>query len=149
MVFPKPIDVVPHRPPMLLIDEIVDQQGRKIHCRTTLREDGLFVRGGEVSSVLAIELFAQAASALIGLVNRDRARSGESTGALLGSRSIELRVPSFAAGDVLDIECEELLSIEAAAQVACTLKRRGELVAQGTVNVFAGAASRGQASGAS
>lgn len=37
--------VIPHRKPMLLIDEIVEQNADDIHCRRTFTEDDFFVQG--------------------------------------------------------------------------------------------------------
>jgi 3-hydroxyacyl-[acyl-carrier-protein] dehydratase len=43
---PKQItDAIPHRPPMLLIDEIVSQDGDRIHCRKTFSTEDYFVQG--------------------------------------------------------------------------------------------------------
>ena len=36
---------IPHRPPMLLVDEIVEQSDSSIHCRKTFREDEHFLQG--------------------------------------------------------------------------------------------------------
>lgn len=36
---------IPHRPPMLLVDSIVDQSDDKIHCRKTFSADEFFVQG--------------------------------------------------------------------------------------------------------
>ncbi len=131
------VELVPHRPPMLLVDEIVAWEGRKIVCRTRIGEDHPFVRNGEVSSLLSIELFAQAAAALVGLLAPPGSIS-MSTGALLGSRQIRLHADVFSVGDELEIRCEELWTIEMAAQIDCALYRRGEKVAEGSINVLAG-----------
>ena len=36
---------IPHRPPMLLVDEIVERDERHIVCRKTFREDEFFFQG--------------------------------------------------------------------------------------------------------
>lgn len=36
---------IPHRPPMLLVDEIVSEDDTSIHCRKTFRSDEFFVQG--------------------------------------------------------------------------------------------------------
>lgn len=36
---------IPHRPPMLLVDEIVEQTDSTIHCRKTFRADEFFFQG--------------------------------------------------------------------------------------------------------
>lgn len=132
------VELVPHRPPMLLVDELVSHEGRKIVCRSTIGADHLFVRDGRAaSSLVAIELFAQTAAALVGLLAPPDGPS-MAQGALLGSRKIELFTGELLVGDVLDIHCEESWTIEMAAQIDCTLYRRGEKIAEGTINVMAG-----------
>jgi predicted hotdog family 3-hydroxylacyl-ACP dehydratase len=139
MALPAPIDLLPHRPPMLLIDEVVAWKDRKITCRARIGPDHPFLEGDRVSSMLAIELFAQSAGALVGLAGRERADADISGGgALLGTREIVLEQPWLAIGDELLVECEELWASEGAAQVGCVLRRDGETIARGSVNVFAG-----------
>jgi len=117
MSLPAPIELLPHRPPMLLIDEVRAWQGRKITCVSTIRAGDRFVRDGRVSSVLCIELFAQSAAALVALVHRERPGHDDSMGALLGTPQIELHVPWLEVGDELTIECEEVWTIDPAAQL--------------------------------
>lgn len=38
-------NAIPHRPPMRLLDEIVEESDGKIVCRKTFREDDFFVQG--------------------------------------------------------------------------------------------------------
>ena len=38
-------NAIPHRPPMLLVDEIVGGDGEKLICRKTFREDEFFFQG--------------------------------------------------------------------------------------------------------
>jgi predicted hotdog family 3-hydroxylacyl-ACP dehydratase len=130
--------LVPHRPPMLLVHELVSHEGRGIVCTTTIGPDFLLVRADRtVSSIVAIELFAQTAAALVGLLAPPGGPS-MATGALLGSRGIKLHVDRFDVGDVLEIRCTESWTIEMAAQIDCELYRRGEKIAEGTINVMAG-----------
>jgi 3-hydroxyacyl-[acyl-carrier-protein] dehydratase len=37
--------LIPHRKPMLLVDEVVTQDDRKIHCRKTFSADEFFLQG--------------------------------------------------------------------------------------------------------
>lgn len=36
---------IPHRPPMLLVDEVIEQDQQHIECRKTFREDEFFFQG--------------------------------------------------------------------------------------------------------
>ena len=37
--------LIPHRPPMLLVDQVVEQSEQRILCRKTFREDEFFFQG--------------------------------------------------------------------------------------------------------
>ena len=39
------LTAIPHRPPMLLVDEIIEQSANKIVCRKTFRGDEYFLQG--------------------------------------------------------------------------------------------------------
>ena len=61
---------IPHRPPMLLVDEIVEQSAGRIHCRKTYRDDEHFVQGhypGQpiVPGVILCETGMQAGAVLL------------------------------------------------------------------------------------
>jgi predicted hotdog family 3-hydroxylacyl-ACP dehydratase len=129
--------LVPHRPPMLLVDEVVAHEGRSLVARAVIRGDHPFLEEGGVPALVAIELFAQTAAALVGLLAPPGGPS-MSTGALLGTREVRLHVPSFAVGDELLIRCTEAWGVGPAAQIDCTLERDGVTIAQGSINVMAG-----------
>lgn len=129
--------LIPHRPPMLLVDEVVAHEGLTVLCRTTIRDDMPFVKDGEVAALLAIELFAQSAATLVSLLAHQGGVAVMS-GALLGTRQIDLYTDVLRVGDVLDIRCEEKMAIGMTAQIWCELRREGELLAEGSINVMAG-----------
>lgn len=129
--------LVPHRPPMLLVDELVAHEGRTVVCRTTIRDDHPFLEDGEVPALVAVELFAQAAAALVGLLAPAGGPSMQS-GALLGSREVRLFTDALHVGDELEIRCTETWTVGPAAQMDCVLLRGGETIAEGSINVMAG-----------
>lgn len=129
--------LIPHRPPMRLVDEVVHHEGLTVRCRTTIRDDMPFVKEGEVPVMLALELFAQSACSLVALL-ASRGGTALSGGAILGSREIKLHADSLRVGDVLDIDCEEKMAMGVTAQIACQMHRGDELVAEGSINVMAG-----------
>jgi 3-hydroxyacyl-[acyl-carrier-protein] dehydratase len=64
---------IPHRAPMLLLDEIVQQSERHIHCRKTFREDEYFFQGHYpdyplVPGVILCETGMQAGAVLLSAV---------------------------------------------------------------------------------
>ena len=58
--------VVPHAPPMLALDELVEWAPGRIVCRLVVREGGLFVCAGGVDGVWTLEFMAQAVAACLG-----------------------------------------------------------------------------------
>ncbi len=45
MTTPEILKAIPHRPPMLLVDEVVSQSESQIVCRKTFKADDYFVQG--------------------------------------------------------------------------------------------------------
>lgn len=122
---------------MLLVDEVIAHEGRSLIGRAVIRDDHLLLERGSVPALAAVELFAQTAAALVGLLAPAGGPSMTS-GALLGTRQVRLHVPSFAVGDELLIRCTEAWTIGPAAQIDCVLTRDGVTVAEGSINVMAG-----------
>ncbi len=122
---------------MLLVDEVIEHEGLRGICRTTIRDDMPFVREGEVPLMITLELFAQAACSLVALLATRTGRPIES-GAFLGTRKVTLHTDILRVGDVVDIHCEERMAIGRTAQIECRLVRGGETLAEGAINVMAG-----------
>ena len=64
------LDAIPHRPPMLLVDEVVSQDSTAIHARKSFRADEYFVQGHYpgnpiVPGVILCECAAQASAILL------------------------------------------------------------------------------------
>jgi 3-hydroxyacyl-[acyl-carrier-protein] dehydratase len=73
------LQAIPHRPPMLLVDQIVEQSENSIHCRKTFQPDEYFVQGHYpghplVPGVILCECAAQTGAILLSsLVSADNA----------------------------------------------------------------------------
>src|ERR1700690_3252139 len=95
-------DYLPHRPPMLLIDEVVEMVGDRIVCRTTIHPDCVFAIDGQVHASAMIELVAQACAIAVG-VRAAREGNPPKLGLIIGCREVTFDIDSFAVGDELVI----------------------------------------------
>ena len=132
-----PDDVVHYLGRLRFIDEVVSVDGPSITCTTRIRDEHILLDGGRITPLIAVELFAQAAAALM-VCHSGQEGSGMTMGYLLGTRRLDVTADSFEVGDELTTRCEEVWSADGLSQLECTVERRGEIVARGSVNVARG-----------
>ncbi len=134
---PRLVDIVPHRPPMLLIDELMAWDGHRVECRIVLRDGSPFVEAGRVASTLAIEYMAQCIAVYVGLQAYER---GEPIpkGYLVGAREIALPAAGFRVGEELRVVATPLWGGPTLGSFECTVDRVGEVVASGALSVYRG-----------
>ena len=126
-------DLLPHRPPMQLIDKVIecDADAGTITTEATIRSEW-------TDSVSAIELMAQTAAALAGTIDKMAGYNGTpKPGFLLGTRNMELAVDRFTAGEVCIIHARNIFNDFETASFECTVKRAdGTLAAKATLNAY-------------
>lgn len=125
---------------MLLVDRLLAHDALHVTIEKTFREGELFVEAGSVSGFVAVELFAQAAAAHFGYAGLI-AGGVFASGALLGTRKIELRVPHFGVDRRLEVRAHQVFAMPPAAQYDCTLldvTDEERVLATGTINVAMG-----------
>lgn len=125
---------------MLLVDRLIAHDLGSVTIEKTFRAGELFVEDGAISSFVTIELFAQAAAAHFGYAGLV-AGGAFASGALLGTRKIELAVPTIPIDRRLEVRAIQVFAMPPAAQYDCTLLdvTEGETVlATGTINVAMG-----------
>jgi len=139
------LDAMPHAPPMRLVDGVVVVDGPRIVCTAGIGPDHLLLEPEEgagdagVSGLVAIELFAQAAAALL-VYHARQSGHGATGGYLLGSRRLTVDAPRLRPGDRLRVRVEESFSQGPIAQFAGVLERDGVEIARGSINVVHGPA---------
>ncbi len=131
-------DRIPHRGPMRFLDEVVRVDAESIRTRTTLRDNFLMAREGSVSTLVAIELFAQSAAAQLAFRTADANAPGVQ-GALLGTRKLDVTRGTLSVGETVETEARQIFGAGPLAQFECTLFLGEEAIATGTVNVVSGA----------
>ncbi|MEM9191874.1 MAG: hypothetical protein AAGF12_22065 [Myxococcota bacterium] len=131
------LERIPHRGPMLLLDEVISASEEQIETQVTIGKDFILLDDdGLVPPLSAIEFFAQSAAALMVF----RAAGGQvpfATGALLGARKLEVAGSPYRVGDTLRTVAKEVWGAGKMAQFDCRLLRDGAEVATGSITVAA------------
>ena len=125
-------DILPHRPPMRLIDEVVsfDEAAREAVVAATIRPEWS-------GNWVAIELMAQAAAALAGIFDRLSGMTGPArAGFLLGTRRLTLDVPRFETGRRYLVSAKAVFCDADAASFECAVRDGEAVVARAILNAY-------------
>ena len=136
--YPPIVELVPHRPPMLLLDRVLSYDGERVVCETVLGPDSPFAEQGEVPAVVGIEYMAQTIAAGAGLSARDKGDQAGRTGFLLGCRNLSIAVDSFQIGDRLTVEARRTWGENQIGSFACKVQRGDEVLVEGALTVYQG-----------
>ena len=136
--YPPIVELVPHRPPMLLLDRVLSYDGERVVCETVLGPDSPFAEQGEVPAVVGIEYMAQTIAAGAGLSARDKGDQAGRMGFLLGCRNLSIAVDSFQIGDRLTIEARRTWGENQIGSFACKVQRGSEVLVEGALTVYQG-----------
>lgn len=137
---------MPHRAPMLMIDALVAHSEDACTCVKTFREGDPLVEGGAVSALVVVELFAQTAAAHFGYAGLVKG-GAMASGALLGTRRIDLSIGTIPLGTAITIEAVRTMAMPPMAQFECTASIDGAKIASGSINVAMGGAPPPEARG--
>lgn len=135
-------DLLPHRPPMVLIDEVesFDAASKRLTVRVTITPEQVFYFKGQegVPNWVAIEYMAQASAALAGCWDKHVAPDQPARpGLLLGTRKLELKVAKFNVGQTYHVTAENAFSDADAASFSCTMTDdEGQEVATASLNAY-------------
>jgi len=101
--FPAIKQLLPHRPPMLLLTDIVEELTDGIVCVGSIPPDHFLVREARAPVVLGIELAAQAAGAHAALQRRATSTASPRpvSGLLVGIREGRFHIDALPAGELL------------------------------------------------
>ena len=136
--FPPVAELVPHAPPMLLIERILEHTDDYTVCSVRPEDSALFAEsGGRIPSWLGLEYMAQCAAVHGGLAARDRGEPPK-PGLLLGSRRLQLHTPAFEAGDPLRVVARHHRGELGLVTFDCRVESEAgdEVLAEGRVNLY-------------
>lgn len=129
-------DLVPHRRTMSWLDRIVSVDTERVVAEAAIREDSLFLRGGQLDAWIGIEYMAQAVAAWAGHRAHREGRS-ITLGFLVGTRRYDAHRQSFRVGECLRIEADcELMGNNGLGMFTCRILVGGELAAAASLSVF-------------
>ena len=135
-------DLLPHRAPMAFLDgvESFDAAAGTLVATASITPAHVLYSPalGGVPNWAAIEFMAQAAAALAGCFDKERdpARPAR-PGLLLGTRRLDLRVDSFAAGRTYRVTATSVFWDADSAAFACRIAdEAGTVVAEATLNAY-------------
>ncbi len=112
-------ELVPHDPPALLLDEVIDADEEGLRARLMVRADGLYDEGGYVPAVLGIEYMAQAVAAFSGLQAK-RCGAPVAVGFLLGTRRFTSSASRLKCGETLTVSVHrELQNADGMGSFSC------------------------------
>lgn len=135
--------LLPHAPPMVLLDEILDHGGGQLTAAVTIRDDSHFMQSEGVPSYVGIEYMAQAVAAYGGFEALKEQRPVR-VGYLLGTRKFIAKVPFFRVGDRLAVRVS-VIYIDVLSSFACQILVDEEIVAEANLSVYQPAEGADQA----
>jgi predicted hotdog family 3-hydroxylacyl-ACP dehydratase len=136
MTFPPIAELLPHRPPMLLLDAVVAFGDESVECTVEIRESSTFFEPpAGVPAWVALEYCAQAIAAFAGL--KARSQGGKPRlGLLVAARDFSLQTSAFSAGDMLVVRAHREFGEERVGRFACQVLRGGVAVANASLSVY-------------
>ncbi len=130
------VDLLPHAPPMVLLDRVVAAGDEQLSAEVTIRADSEFCREGRVGAWVGIEYMAQAVAAWSGWQARQRGEPVK-VGFLLGTRRYDALRSEFLIGETLLVYVErEFQADNGLARFRAEIRCGDELCAQASISVY-------------
>ena len=130
------VELLPHAPPMVLLDRVLACDGERLVAEVTIRPDSEFCVDGQVGVWVGIEYMAQAVAAWSGWQARLRGEPVK-VGFLLGTRRYDGHIAAFAVGDCLQIHVErEFQADNGLARFRAEVRRDEQLYAAASISVY-------------
>jgi len=129
-------DLLPHAPPMVLLEEVVGwDQGKVITALTIHVESLFFVKDEGVPTYVGIEYMAQTCGAYAGIEAHNHGQRPR-LGFLLGTRDYHAAQDWFRPGDRLVIEATEIYRQEGMGVFDCRISHNNEEIVSAQLNLY-------------
>jgi predicted hotdog family 3-hydroxylacyl-ACP dehydratase len=127
--------LLPHRPPMILLDEVLASDEASLVATVTIRPTSLFLEAEGIPGHVGLEYMAQACGAFAG-IEALRKREAVRIGFLLGTRRYIMHAPWFRLDERLTVSVSLGYRDEAMANFDGRIEIAGKLVAEGRLTVY-------------
>jgi len=128
-------ELVPHRPPMLLLDHVLAADDASLVASVTIHAETEFLEAEGVPAHIGIEYMAQACAAFAGA--RARAEQREPRiGFLLGSRRFLMHRPWYRLGETLRVTVRLVYQDDAMGSFVGSVEVAGEVAAEADLTVY-------------
>lgn len=125
--------LIPHQPPMLLVDRLVHLQGDEAVSETVLGPDSIFLKDdGQIEEAALFEMMAQTFAA--GTAAR-RAGPGPAAGYLVGLKRLKIHGPAVL-GQTLRVEVRVISRVDDFSVAEGRVSQGERLLAAGQITVF-------------
>jgi predicted hotdog family 3-hydroxylacyl-ACP dehydratase len=128
-------ELLPHRPPMLLLDAVESVGDDCLVATVTISADSLFAEPDGVPTHIGLEYMAQACGALAGWLALE-AGDPVRIGFLMGTRSMSIHRAWFAIGERLTISAVLVYRDAVTAAMGASIEIGGERVAEAQLTVY-------------
>ncbi len=140
--FPPVAELVPQRPPMLLLDAVEQAWDDGLCCTATVRADWLLVIGEAMPAAGLLEIMAQTVAAWHGLRGRSRGEPVR-VGMLVGCRDLQLHAAQVPVGACLRVVVRQSYPPfpepdGGLLEFACRIELAGQVLAEGLLQVMRG-----------
>ena len=135
--FPDIEKLLPHSPPMVLIDRLEHWAKGEATASMRVRANTRFVESGRLPSYCLLEHMAQTVAACLGY---EAYREGEGVrpGMVVGCRTFDVEIDEIEVGTTLHIEVTRASATEGTSRFDCRAMRDEEVVASATMTLVHG-----------
>ena len=135
--YPPLEQLLPYRPPMILLDRMIDATDRGSMCEVTIGPQTLFIEPAGVPAFVGLEYMAQAVAAYAGYKSF-LADAPRAVGFLLGTPQLKTYCQFFDSGQTLQIQATHVWGDHELMQFRCTIHDAltGKLLQQADLHVF-------------
>jgi len=134
--FPPIVELLPHRPPLLLLKEVLAFDDQHISCAVDAKANDLFADADGVDAVVTTEWMAQAVGAFVGAKKRSEGRAPQ-VGFIIGIRKVDFHAAKVKNAADMRVTAVPVWVDRASGSFNCTVidMTNNNLIATGSLTV--------------